>query len=785
MNAPTINELAKIMNGQVIGDGEALFSKIFTDSRIQTSITDTFVAIKGPRFNGHDYVAELFKKGVKTFVVQEAINIEGATCIHVDDTLLAIQQYAQWHREQFAFPVIGITGSNGKTIIKEWLSQLLAPDKRIVKSPKSYNSQLGVPLSVLQIDHHHNLGIFEAGISEKGEMARLQNIIQPSIGIFTNLGAAHDEGFENREEKLAEKLLLFKEAKTIISKEGVLPDNNNITTWAFASPTRFRCGDVEFDFAPPFTNSAYLENLGHCMATLVFLGVPIDEIQQRIQHLHSLPMRLEVKPGKGNSILLNDSYNADLNALEIALDHGRQLHNSFPLTLIVSDIAETGLSGREMVDAIEELAIKKGVNRLITIGPETKALRGHDAYASTSEFLSVVPEEQFEDQVIVLKGARAFEFERISRQLEQQKHETVWEINLSALVNNLNVYRSRLSPQTKVMAMVKALAYGSGDKEVAQLLQHQKVDYLGVAFAEEGIALRKAGITLPILVLNAGNSSFPQLVQHKLEPETYSIQHLKALLAFLKTTKQTLPVHIKLDTGMHRLGFEEKDIPELIQLLDNQEYIHVAGIMTHLAASEDSTENEFTKNQLATFKKTADRISNRLGYKPMYHTLNSAGILHFPEAHLDMVRLGIGLYGIDTSHTLSNKLQQIGTLQSQISQIKTVKAGDSIGYGRAYIASKEITIATIPIGYADGYDRRFSNGKGRVLINGKLAPTVGNVCMDMLMVDTTNITATPGTEVIITSPDLSLASIAESIGTIPYELLTNISPRIQRVYVYE
>ncbi|MBX2846048.1 MAG: alanine racemase [Saprospiraceae bacterium] len=787
MKQLTLKEIAEIIGGKVVGDENRLFTKLFTDSRVFASSTATFLALVGQRFNAHDFIPDLIEKGVNSFIVSQLPNtVSEASYLLVKDTEIALQTLAKWHREQFSYPVIGITGSNGKTIIKEWLSQLLSQERSVVKSPKSYNSQIGVPLSVLQMQPYHDIGIFEAGISQRGEMTRLEEIIQPTIGIFTNLGAAHDEGFSSREEKLSEKLVLFQNASVVIARKGHLPASEQLVEWEFTGSNSFKCGEVEFDFVPPFTSEAYLENLGHCLAAMAYLGYAPEAITQSIQELQSLDMRLEVKPGQNNSTLINDSYNADFNALEIALEHGRMQNAQLPLTLIVSDIPQTGLSHADMVASIEAIAAQKGVSRLITIGPKTHQLRNQDAYPTTDAFLATLSLKEFGDQVIVLKGARSFEFERISQRLEEKIHETVWEINLSALINNLNVYRSLLKPSVKVMAMVKALAYGAGDKEIAHVLQHQNVDYLGVAFVEEGVALREAGIKLPILVLNVAPLAFGKLIEYDLEPEVYSLEHLRRLITFLtRKNISDYPIHIKLDTGMHRLGFAQADLPDLLELLPSPQ-IKVKAVMSHLAASETPEEEAFTQQQIHRFEEMTDAIASRLNEQPLKHILNSAGIINFPDAQYDMVRLGIGLYGIDTSSQVSHQLQQIGTLKSHVSQVKTLQPGDTVGYGRAFNATSEMKMATIPIGYADGYDRRFSKGLGQVIIQGQQVPIIGNVCMDMLMVDVSKLsTVLPGEEVIITSPKLPLETLARKINAIPYELLTNISPRIKRLFVYE
>ena len=815
-----VNNISKIIKGEWLNKAaaEAQIDHILYDSRkIIFSKTALFFAFTGIRSDGHQFIKSLYKEGVRNFVISKDISFENypdANFIKVDDTLLALQRLATFHRKQFQLKTIGITGSNGKTIVKEWLFQLLHEDFNIVRSPKSYNSQIGVPLSVLQIEEEHSLGIFEAGISTIGEMEKLQSIINCEIGIFTNIGPAHDVGFKNKVEKIHQKLQLFKNSSTIIyckdhepihlkisqltdkklfswsrhssanlkiTKEVVTPQGSTIIEGVFNNEHVF--------IQIPFSDQASIENAIHCWSLLLLLNFAPSTIHQKMMQLEPVAMRLEMKEGINNCKIVNDSYNSDLSSLQIALDFLEQQKSFTKRTLILSDILQTGKDLKKLYKKVAQLLSEKKISTLIGIGEEIRTIENllsdsisTQFYGHTSNFISNFKPEDFEKEIILLKGARQFEFEKIANRLAQKNHKTVLEIDLNALTHNLNVYSQFLNPDTKMMVMVKAAAYGSGGNEVARLLEFQKVNYLAVAYADEGVQLRKAGIQLPIMVLNSEEATFDSLVRYHLEPEIYSISQLKQLIHYL-SKDQNIIVHLKLETGMQRLGFEEKDLKELGSLLKENSNIQVKSIFSHLAASENPVHDNFSKIQFEAFLSLYQNITKSIGYKPLRHMLNSNGIVRFSEYQWEMVRLGIGLYGIDDSGQADNTLDRVHTLKATISQIRTVSANTTVGYGRSGKISQQKKIATISIGYADGFLRKAGNGNYDVLIRGKNAPTVGNICMDMSMVDISNIPeAREGDEVIIFGKDLPVEKLAICLETIPYEIFTNLSERIKRVY---
>lgn len=773
---------------------------ILTDSRKSVQPDSCFVAISGSRHDGHEYVTTLYKSGVRMFIVEKELDWKSfpeGNFFFAASSLATLQDVAAYHRSQFHYPVIGITGSNGKTIVKEWIYQLLAPLYSIVKNPGSYNSQLGVPLSVLKMQAHHELGVFEAGISMPGEMSRLQRIIQPTIGIFTNIGSSHDAGFTSRVQKIREKLVLFQHARTIIyclehkdidDEVRKLPNDIQLLGWRVVSDDDTL--EVMFDgtvnsFSAPFTDAASIENLVQCVVLMLHLGIAPSVIQEGINSLKSVPMRLELKQGVNQSLIIDDTYNNDLAGLQISLDFlaGQQKQKK---VLILSDVLQSGLKDEELVKEIAGMVLRGGVNSFVGIGPvltkHQAYFKGIDAafYADTGSFLGSLDPEVFQNTVVLIKGARPFRFESIVQRLQRKVHGTVMEIDLSCVVHNLNYFKSRLQPGVKLMVMVKAFAYGSGSEEVANLLQYHQVDYLGVAYADEGIELRKNRISLPIMVMNPSEESFPALLEYNLEPEIYSLKILRSFVRFLG--RRSCKVHIKFDTGMHRLGFEEQDMSELISILKAHPGITIASVFSHLAGSDEAEHDTFSKDQVAIFNQRYGRLSTELQQHPVRHVLNSPGILRFPQFQFEMVRLGIGLYGVDPTDEKKADLQPVATLKTVISQLRKVPAGQSIGYGRKGRATKEMTVATIAIGYADGFSRAFSRGVGVVLVNGKRAPVVGNVCMDMTMIDVTGIEANEGDEVIIFGKDLPIGEVAERIKTIPYEILTSTSERVKRVF---
>ncbi len=767
-------------------------SYLLTDSRQLVHAEKTlFFALVAAK-DGHAYIPDLYAAGVRNFVVSNSAHIGDypeANFLIVSNTLDALQQLAAHHRSQFTYPVIGITGSNGKTIVKEWLYQLLSPDYTIVRSPKSYNSQIGVPLSVWQMSDKDTLALFEAGISKPGEMERLAAIIKPDIGVLTAIGEAHDQDFTSREQKVNEKYRLFTHASKVI--DFPINDLQEIETVIHKQQATIKVlyQNTACAITIPFTDKAAIANAITCWRVLLYLGCEQDVITERMLQLHPIAMRLELKQGINNCSLINDSYSSDLNSLRIALDFLNQQQQHKHKTIILSDMLQTGKPDAELYQTVADLLKNKGINRVIGIG---EAIAKQAAffpsssmfYPSTAAFVQAIPELLFRDETILLKGARTFAFEQITKLLEQKAHDTVLEVNLNALVHNLGYYRALLQPKTKIMAMVKAFSYGSGSYEIANLLQFHHVDYLAVAYADEGVALRKAGITLPIMVMSPEESTFEAIIAYNLEPELYSSSILESFEATLARYGRTkYPVHIKLDTGMRRLGFEEERIVTLAQHLKNTTYIHVKTIFSHLAASEDSAHDAFTQQQLALFLRMSAAIMQEVSYPVDLHIANTAAVTRFPEAQLDMVRLGIGLYGVQAAG--NENLQQVAALKTTVSQLKTVPVGTTIGYGRKGKVTRATTIATVKIGYADGLFRSLSNGKGYMCINNQPAPIIGNVCMDMCMLDVTDLQVAEGDEVVVFGGSPTIEEVAEAAGTISYELLTSVSQRVKRVYYYE
>jgi len=824
-----LQELAGVVGAACkIGDiDHAAISFLITDSRkVVSPESSLFFAIKGERRDGHDFIPDLYSSGVRNFVVSDTDVVNSfpnANFIVVPDPLKVMQQLATWHRNKFRIPVIGITGSNGKTIVKEWLFQLLREDFSIVRSPKSYNSQIGVPLSVWQIEQGNSLGIFEAGISQPDEMMQLGALIQPTIGVFTNIGSAHDENFDNADSKIREKLKLFIHTNKLIyckdyaglheqiTASTILPAACSLFTWSKRLKADLQIGRItkheheteiqgiyKNDFIGiriPFSDEASIENAIHCWAVMLFLDIPNEVISQRMEFLSPVAMRLEMKEGINNCSIINDSYNSDLGSLTIALDFMNQQKQHNKRTIILSDILQSGKNEADLYREVAALLKKKNISRLIGVGSAiNRQASSFDIekifYATTEDFLRDLNYNSFNSETILIKGARSFGFERISKSLQQKAHETVLEINLNAVVHNLNLFRSRLKPETKLMVMVKAFSYGSGSFEIANILQFHRVDYLAVAYADEGVELRKSGITLPIMVMNPEEQSFDAMISYKLEPDIYSFRILNQFTDALKRRANEnniakFPVHIEFDTGMHRLGFDESELNELIIRLKNNKYIRIASVFSHLVASDEQVHDSFTKDQVASFNTMSSTLQSHLNYSILRHILNSSGILRFPEAQFDMVRLGIGLHGIAASPNDQRQLQMVATLKTTISQLKNIKAGDTIGYSRRGVASKDMTIATVGIGYADGLNRRLGNGVGKMLVAGELVPIVGSICMDMTMIDVSGLQVREGTEVIVFGQDYSILDIASAIETIPYEVLTGVSERVKRIYFHE
>ena len=784
-----------------------------------------FFAIQGQHHDGHDYVPPLYEQGVREFVVEEGAfsetqkqafeRLENAKFWVVDNALRAMQQLVADHRAQFHVPVVGITGSNGKTIVKEWLAQLLAPEFNVVKSPKSYNSQLGVPLSVWAMNANHTLGIFEAGLSKPHEIEHIEPVVRPTIGIFTNIGPAHDEGFRSTKQKITEKLRLFSHAQKLIycaDYEDIDTEVNiilraanptiDLVAWGKKKSARAKYQTL-FDavaqkltvndhvFSTHFKDAASVENLTHCIVLMLEMKYAPALIEQRIALLRPVSMRLEMKQGTNNCYLIDDSYNNDLAGLTMALQFLSQQEQRPQKVVILSDLLQTGQKEPDLYQHIAQLLAEKKVDRLVGIGAafgRNSAFfqAGSLFFPDTEAFMAAAL--VFKNSLILVKGARPFEFERIVNQLQEKVHGTVLEINLDALTHNLNYYREKAGANTKIMVMVKAFAYGSGSAEVAQLLQFHRVDYLAVAYADEGIELRQNGIELPIMVMNPAAGSFEKMFEHNLEPEIYSPRILEHWLAFVaqKKGKKTPEIHLKLDTGMHRLGFVESDLPTLIAQITENPVLRVATVFSHLVGADESQHNAFSEKQFALFGAMYSRITAALGYQPARHILNSAGIVRFPDFKMDMVRLGIGLYGVEVNQLEQRFLRPIGTLKTVISQIKNLEVGQTVGYGRRGVLERDARIATIAIGYADGFDRGFSGAVGRVSVGGVLCPVVGNVCMDMTMIDITDApTAQEGDEVIIFGVQNPITDLARAIGTIPYEILTGIGARVKRVFFKE
>ncbi|WP_207423358.1 bifunctional UDP-N-acetylmuramoyl-tripeptide:D-alanyl-D-alanine ligase/alanine racemase [Desertivirga brevis] len=816
----TIEEVSQIVNAKgFISSADAIIRNISFDSRKLVDVASTlFFALKGRR-DGHDFISEVYEAGVRNFVISSEASIpkrsRDANFLLVADTTIALQDLTAAHRQQFNYPVIGITGSNGKTIVKEWLYQLLAPEKNIVRSPKSYNSQIGVPLSVWSMTEEHTLAIFEAGVSKRGEMIALERIIKPTVGILTNIGEAHNEGFGSRAEKIEEKLELFKDVDLFIYSPKYLEGYNKPIpgkqqfTWAWNAPADLKITDEEVledkylflrgyfhekdvQCVVPFIDAASVENAICCWATMLALGYLSVDADKRLEKLQPVKMRLELKNGINNCSIIDDSYSADISSLAIALDFLKQQNQHIRRTVILSDILEAGVDSEDLYEQIAQLLTSKGVERLIGVGREIsqyadKFKQDTAFFDSTNALLCHLDDLKLFNETILLKGARSFEFERVSKMLTHKVHETVLEINLNALENNLNYYKSQLKSGVKLMVMVKAFSYGSGSFEIANLLQFNKVDYLAVAYADEGVTLRKAGITLPIMVMNPDVLGFDVMVEHRLEPEIYSFRVLRDFVNVLKLKGvDNYPVHIKLDTGMHRLGFMFSDISALVEELSNCPYLKVISAFSHLVASEDAASDDFTRKQLADFSEMTGQLEQALQYSFIKHIANTSGISRHSEAQMDMVRLGIGLYGFDSSHKDKKPLlETVTVLKTSISQIKELKAGDSVGYNRKGILPRDGKIATVKIGYADGYSRKLGNGNGKMLVNGQQVPTIGNICMDMCMLDITGISASEGDEVIVFNEVVRVEDIARQLETIPYEVLTGISERVKRIYYYE
>lgn len=786
------------------------FEHVSIDSRsLQNGSATLFFCLRGQNNDAHIFIESLIEKGVQHFVVEnipESVKGKAHFCI-VENTTIALQNLAKAYKNQFQIETIGITGSNGKTIVKEWLNFLLSPDYAVVRSPKSFNSQVGVPLSIFGINENHTLGIFEAGISLKGEMQHLAEIIQPNIGIFTHLGNAHQEGFTTVEEKIIEKCQLFSKAEILIlekndwiEKHITIPtftwsfEDNKATVFIQSVQKNNLKTNLEVQFEKevftvslPFTDAISIENAITCICTLLYLKVSISNIKERISKLYNIEIRLQAKKGINNCLLIDDSFSSDYQSLKIALDFLDQQKLHQKKTIILSDIFQSGLNLNELYSNVIKLLQQNNIAQIITIG-ETIGKYFQDvpnviSFANTKSFLQQFNTDSFKNETILIKGARSFNFDEIVVLLEEKNHETVLEINLDALTTNYNFYKQKLNQNTKIMVMVKAFGYGNGGYEIAKQLEHLKVGYLGVAFADEGIALRKAGITSPIMVLNPEISSYKAMIAYNLEPEMYSLSGITSFIELAKEKNLNgYPIHIKIDTGMHRLGFEKSEVSELITLLQHNNFVKVTSIFSHLAASDNFDFKAFTLQQIEQFEAIATEISTTLQIQPIRHILNTSGIFNFPEYQFEMVRLGIGIYGVGNSEEEQISLENVSVLKSIISQIRIVNENESIGYSRKFVVQKEMRIATIPIGYGDGIRRAWGNEKGYVLIHNQKATILGNICMDMLMVDVTSIPCEERDEVIIFGENPHVQEIASVCDTIPYEILTSISQRVKRIF---
>ena len=815
----SIENITNLLNAKRIGSADAHIDWMLTDSRSLCFAEETlFFALKTKRNDGHKYIPELYERGVRNFVVSDLPqNMEAyadANFLQTDSPLKALQKLAEKHRMQFDVPVVGITGSNGKTVVKEWLYQLLNGERIVTRSPRSYNSQIGVPLSAWLMNEKTEIAIFEAGISEMGEMEALHSIIRPTIGVLTNIGGAHQENFYSLTDKCMEKLTLFKNCDVVVydgdnelisscvskslfgAREIAWSKHDNerplfverVRKEEASTTIRYRYLGMPNEYTIPFIDDASIENSLHCLAVALYMMVPAEEITRRMALLEPVAMRLEVKEGKNNCTLINDSYNSDFASLDIALnfmlrrseDEGRKR------TLILSDLLETGQSDKLLYRQVADLVQTRGVDKIIGVGEGiSSAASRFDMekyfFHTTEELLASDMLPQLRDEVILIKGSRQFHFDDITERLELKVHETILEINLNALVDNLNHYRSKLKPDTKVVCMVKASAYGAGSYEIAKTLQDHRVDYLAVAVADEGSELRKAGITSSIIIMNPELTSFKTLFDYKLEPEVYNFHLLNELIkAAEKEGVTNFPIHIKLDTGMHRLGFAPSEVPELIHRLKRQSAVIPRSVFSHLVGSDSTQFDAFTRRQIETFEQATEELQSAFPHKILRHICNTAGIARYPGAQFDMVRLGVGLYGVDPF--ANRMLHNVSTLKTTILQIRDVPQEETVGYSRKGRLDRDSRIAAIPIGYADGLNRHLGNGRAWCLVNGRRAPYIGNICMDVCMIDVTDIDCKEGDKVIIFGEGLPVTELAKILDTIPYEILTSVSTRVKRVY---
>lgn len=806
-----IQTIADITGGELLKSiDNHLVESLCIDSRLATHLpSEIFIAFKGKNSNGHDYIDLLSKSGTQNFIIEDAIDLpSNANVIKVKSSLKALQSLARYKRAEFRGKVVGITGSNGKTIVKEWLTIILSTKHRVLASPKSYNSQLGVPLSIWPLNNQHEIGVFEAGISLPHEMEYLEQMIAPEIGIFTNIGSAHEENFNSQEDRVLEKLKLFKNSKALIYDEGdlklsaLIRENykGELIGWSRGdgSPNirvdenhhiHLKWKNVEHTFSTQFTDEASIQNIIHCIVCALYLGLDSTLIQQGIDGIKPVKMRLELKKGVRGNVIIDDTYNNDLAGLTKALNFMEQHGLHQKRVIILSDFIQSKIESNDF-KKLNDLLISKEISSLIAVGQQLSSVQeffqiSSAFFTSTEALLESDTLEQIEDSLVLIKGSRKFALERVSLVLTEKVHLTKLEINLDAIRHNLNFYKSLIRPDTKVMAVIKAFAYGSGSIEVARLLEYNRVDYLAVAYADEGVTLRKEGIKTPIMVMNPTADDVYNLIKYKLEPEVYSLQQLQKFVASFETFEKKLSVHLIINTGMNRLGFNRSHIVELKAYLAANSGVEIKSIFTHLAASDAEEHEVFTQYQINEFKELSAELISVLANKPLLHILNSGGITRYAEAQFDMVRLGIGLHGVEVNRKYQNQLQKPAVLKTVISQIREIATGETIGYGRRGKALQPMRIAVIAIGYADGYLRTFGNGKAFVSIKGQQAKTIGNVCMDMTMVDVTGINVQEGDEVIVFGESPSVSDLAVWADTIPYEILTNVSNRVKRVFYSE
>lgn len=795
----TTQQITEITGGQLIGVEDRVVSEIIIDSRIKPATTNlsTFVALHGNIVDGHQYVQDAYDKGIRVFIIDRQVSLpKDASIILVKDTLSAIQALAKDHRKKFEAPVISITGSNGKTIVKEWLSQLLSYTYEVAKTPKSYNSQVGVPLSIFTIADHHNIAVLEAGISLPNEMSILADIINPDIGIFTNLGDAHDQGFVDAAQKFDEKAKLFNSAKSIIyckNDEQLHRRMVNRFDTKILNPYEYNHlgdGSVEYIFNErnmviqlPYNDKASVENILACISILIILGINTSDIEIKIKTLSRINMRLETKSGIWNSTLINDAYNSDLQSIKNAVDHLTQIKVDDPV-IILSDL-EDNQPAESLYPQVARLLSRLDNYKIITIGKESAALKKLVPNSHINHFTNVdkvlLERSIISNKVVLLKGARKFGLEKLYQKLSAQSHSASLEIDLTAMEHNLSVYASLLYNDTKIMTIIKASAYGSGAEELAKHLEHRQVAYLAVAYVDEGIQLRAKGITAPIIILNPDIEQIRDLQKYNLEPEVYSLSQLEYISRHINGD---INIHLKLDTGMHRLGFMQNDLKDLLEVLENNKArITVASIFSHLASSGNIDHKKYTERQIALYDEMYGTIVRAIGYKPLRHIANTAAISLYPNAHYDMVRLGLGLYGIESNHSIANRLERVHTLKAKVMQIKSLKKGSAVGYSRSHILKKDSDIAIINIGYADGLMRLSGNSNHHVFVNERHVPIIGSICMDLTIIDVTDVDLNVGDEVEIFGKNIDIKKLAEASKTIPYEVLARISNRVKKVYV--